>query len=123
MQAGKLEQGLRGFRATVAEKNLAGTRIITKPSCLFTLQRTCEEVAAMTQLLDLVLHGLDPYGMAVPKRIHRHSAGKVQIFTTLVIPDPGALSAHNGNWGRGIIAQYKLLVQFLCFRFHSKIIS
>ncbi len=110
--AGQLEEALVGLGAGVAEEDLAAEGepgdLLREPG----LELVVEEVGAVHEDADLLLHGGDDGGMAVAGVADGDARHEVEIFLAGVVPDGDARAAHEGEPGR-IGGHDELAVEFL----------
>ncbi len=83
----QLDQRLVGFRAAVAEKDLARPGQPDDPLRQPPLPFVVIEIGAVNQHLGLLREGFPDCGVRMAETAHRDTAAEVEIFPALVIPD------------------------------------
>ena len=93
--AGVLERSLDRLGAGVAEERLRSAEAIGETGRQFLGRLRAVEVRRMPEPFELPTRGLQRRGVAVTEPDDRDPAAEVEILASLVVPDAGALSAHD----------------------------
>ena len=92
--AADLDGALSRLGAAVAEKNPGHTRLFEDDVGEIELGDRVEVVRDMQQRLGLLLDRLDDSRVAVTEVVGSDASDEVEVLVALVVPDPGALAAH-----------------------------
>jgi hypothetical protein len=98
MATGALDGGFVGFRATVAEKGLVGTRVGTQPVGQCGLFRNEIEIGNMMNLFHLILNGLGQVLIVVTKSTSGDATDTIQIILSVSCFQKAPLSGINGQF-------------------------
>ena len=94
----KLQAGLDGLRAAVAEERARQSRELRQPLGDLALQRVKEQVRAVDHLARLLGDGVGEPLVSVTERAHADAGEQVEIFASLRVEHAHALAADQHDW-------------------------
>ena len=116
VQSGELDQCLVRLGAAVAEEHLAGSRFFDDSFGQSTLFGNGVQVCAVDEFFGLFTNCTNPFRVRMPKAGDCNSRGKVQVASTLGVPNSGAFTPLEGNERSRIILQQGLSI---CLEVHG----
>ena len=99
---GNLHGAFYGFRAGVAEEDLAGERMFDDEFGQFGLKFVVVVVRKVDELLGLFLDGFYYLGVAVAQEACPPSGEKVKILVAVFVEEPGSLAFNEGGFDPGV---------------------